>query len=76
MILKLLIFAVAAFLIYKWLGGTVSFPSKTAASEKTKKEESETMVECDRCGVYVATEETTIVNGKYVCNECVRKERK
>ncbi len=74
MILKLLIFAVAAVLIYKWLGGSVSLPKKPSPSEKTKKEEGETMVECDRCGVYVATEETTIVHGKYVCNECVRKE--
>jgi formylmethanofuran dehydrogenase subunit E len=29
------------------------------------------MVECSKCGTWVVVEEATIVNGHYVCDECV-----
>ncbi len=77
MILKLVLFAVAALLIYKWLGGSVSLPKakpKRRSKGKPSVKDAE-MVECDECGIYVSIEETTLVNGKYICEDCLNKEK-
>ena len=68
MILKLLIFAVAGVLIYKFFGGKL--PS-VGQSPHEKKLEEDTLVECEKCSTYVTVKESIIVHGKYYCSkEC------
>jgi uncharacterized protein len=81
-ILKLIIFAVAGYFIYKLLGGKL--PSlKTGAGKnagrsrrKTKEEkqlDEDTLVECEKCDTYVTIKESILINGKYYCDECAEK---
>jgi len=67
MILKLIIFAVAGLLIYKFFGG--KFPT-FGKSPQEKKLDDDTLVECSKCGTYVTVKESVIINGKYYCDEC------
>jgi uncharacterized protein len=73
MILKLLILAVVGVMIYRFFGGKVPILDSDGKAKKksTKPEKEETMVECSKCGTWVVVEEATIVNGHYVCDECV-----
>lgn len=66
MILKLLIFAIVAVLIYKIFGGKLPTFSK---SEDEKKLEDDTLVECTTCHTYVTVKESIIVGGKYYCSQ-------
>ena len=66
MILKLLIFAIAGVLIYKFFGG--QFP-KIGKSTHEKKLEEDTLVECEKCSTYVTVKESIIVHGKYYCSQ-------
>jgi len=69
MILKLLIFAIAGVLIYKFFGGKL--PSVPKAKNKTEKKlDEDTLVECSKCGTYVTIKESIMINGKYYCDEC------
>jgi uncharacterized protein len=68
LILKLIIFAIAALLIYKFFGG--KFP-QLGKSPHEKKLEDDTLVECAKCHTYVTVKESIIVGGKYYCStEC------
>ena len=68
MILKLIIFAVAGLLIYKFFGG--KFPT-FGKSPHEKKMDDDTLVECATCHTYVTVKESIIVGGKYYCSaEC------
>lgn len=68
MILKLLIFAIVAVLIYKFFGG--KFP-KIGKTPHEKKLDDDTLVECEKCQTYVTVNESLIVRGKYYCSpEC------
>jgi uncharacterized protein len=68
LILKLLIFAVAGIMIYKFFGG--KFPSLRKTPHEKKLEE-DTLVECEACSTYVTVKESIVVQGKYYCNnEC------
>ena len=68
MILKLLIFAIAGVLIYKFFGGKLPSVGK---SPHEKKLEEDTLVECEKCSTYVTVKESIIVQGKYYCSkEC------
>jgi len=68
MILKLLIFAVVAVVIYKFFGGKL--PSFTK-NEHEKKLDEDTLVECETCSTYVTVKESIILSGKYYCSkEC------
>ncbi len=68
MILKLIIFAVVAVLIYKFFGGKFPSLSQNAAEKKLNED---TLVECEKCGTYVTVKESIIINGKYYCSkEC------
>ena len=68
MILKLLIFAIAGVLIYKFFGGKL--PSVGKSSHEKKLEE-DTLVECEKCSTYVTVKESIIVSNKYYCStEC------
>lgn len=72
MILKLIIFAVVALLIYKFLGGKL--PSFDRRTSEEKKLDEDTLVECETCHTFVTLKESIIVNGKYYCSqECVNK---
>ncbi|MEA3418703.1 MAG: PP0621 family protein [Campylobacterota bacterium] len=76
MLLKLIIFAVIFFVVYKFFGGT--FPQiggnkkdKVPKGEDKKKIEEDTLVECEKCGTYVTHKESIIVKGKTYCSkEC------
>ncbi|QOR62258.1 PP0621 family protein [Sulfurovum sp. ST-21] len=70
MILKLIIFAIAGLLIYKFFGGKLPALRKKSTS-KEKKPDGDTLVECSQCGTYVTVKEATLINGKYCCDECV-----
>ncbi|HFQ60914.1 MAG TPA: hypothetical protein ENK39_01260 [Epsilonproteobacteria bacterium] len=68
MILKLLIFAIAGVMIYKFFGGKLPSISKSASEKKL---DDDTLVECEKCGTYVTVKESIIVHGKYYCSkEC------
>lgn len=68
MILKLLIFAVVAVLIYKFFGGKLPTVGKTPHEKKL---DDDTLVECTTCHTYVTVKESIIVGGKYYCSrEC------
>ena len=67
MILKLIIFAVAGYFIYKLFGGKLP----TIGKSKTEiKLDEDTLVECEKCSTYVTIKESVIINGKYYCDEC------
>ena len=70
MIFKLLVFAVVVFIVYtlffKSSRGTVEQPKR-----KKKKLDSDTMVECTKCSVFVSETEAIIKDGKFYCSrEC------
>jgi len=67
MILKLIVFAVAGYFIYKILGGKL--PSITKNREQKKLDE-DTLVECEKCSTYVTVKESVIIAGKYYCDDC------
>jgi len=68
MILKLLIFAIAGLVIYKFFGGKLPTLGKTA---QEKKLDDDTLVECKTCQTYVTVKESIIVSGEYYCSrEC------
>ena len=68
MILKLLIFAIVALLVYKFFGGKLP---KLGKSAHEKKLDDDTLVECKTCHTYVTVKESLIVNGEYYCSkEC------
>lgn len=67
MILKLIIFAIAGVLIYKFFGGKLPTIGKSA---EEKKLDGDTLVECSKCGTYVTVKECIIISGKYYCDEC------
>ena len=76
MLLKFIIFSVALFFIYKFLGGKlpeIGGRKKDAIpkGEDKKKIQEDTLVECEKCGTYVTYKESIIVKGKVYCSkEC------
>ena len=70
MILKLIVFAIIGIFVYKLFGGQLPSLGKKTGTPKRKDAEGDTMVECSKCGTYVSVEETTLINGKYYCDEC------
>ncbi len=72
MILKLIIFAAIGIFIYKLMGGQLpTLGKKTSRKEEKKSPDSDTLVECKKCGTYITIEEATLIGGKYYCDECV-----
>ena len=67
MILKLIIFAIAGVLIYKFLGGKLPSIGRSASEKKL---DEDTLVECKECGTYLTVKESIIINGEYYCDEC------
>ena len=71
MILKLLIFAVVAVLVYRFFGGKLPSIGRTAAQKKL---DDDTLVECAKCDTYVTVKESIMVQGKYYCSdECANE---
>ncbi|MCF6205420.1 MAG: hypothetical protein L3J47_00810 [Sulfurovum sp.] len=71
MILKLIIFAAIGIFIYKLMGGKLPSVGMKSKPKVKKNPDSDTLVECSKCGTYVTIEEATLINGKYYCDECV-----
>ena len=70
MILKLIIFAVAAYFIYKLFGGKT--PTLGGKSKADKKLDADTLVECEKCHTYVTVKESVLISGKFYCDECAK----
>ena len=68
MILKLIIFAIAGVLIYKFFGGKL--PTIGGKTKEEKKLDEDTLVECEKCSTYVTVKESVLINGMYYCDEC------
>ena len=76
MILKLIVFAVIFYVVYRFVGG--KFPKlggdkkdRVSKSDDKKKIEEDTLIECASCGTYVTYKECIIVKGKSYCSkEC------
>jgi len=69
MILKLIIFAVAAYFVYKFFGGKTPTLG-TKKNKVDKKLDEDTLVECSKCHTYVTVKESVLINGKFYCDEC------
>ena len=72
MLFKLLVLILVLVVVYYIFFSKSSKKKRKANSEKRKKEiNSENMIACAKCGVYVSTKEAIIKDGKYYCsNEC------
>ncbi len=67
MIIKLLLLAVVVYVIYLFFFRDGGF------SKKIDKDDSETMVDCEKCGVYISVKDAIIKDGKYYCSkECAK----
>ena len=78
MLLKFIIFAIVAGVLYRFLGGRLPFIDR----EKPKKEEHEfgkieATAECSYCSTYI-TEDDAIIHQKktYCSNECLEKAKR
>ncbi|HIC78193.1 MAG TPA: hypothetical protein EYP02_03320 [Sulfurovum sp.] len=74
MILKLIIFAVVAAFIYRFLGGKIPLIDKKNRPKKKKKDEHdfgqiETTSECAKCGTYMTEEDAIIYQKKAYCSD-------
>jgi formamidopyrimidine-DNA glycosylase len=74
MFLKIILVIVILFILYRLLGGKVSLPSFKGdkKSQKSQKRELEanTLVECNRCGIYITKQEAIKKRDKFYCSEC------
>ncbi len=51
-------------------------PISTKDQGKDSKSQSNDMIECNSCGIYVDVNEALLSNGKYYCSqECIDKEK-
>ena len=75
MILKiLLVIGVVAFVYFMFIKKKPLKNSSNFSSKKEDKLESNDMVECSTCGVYVELDESILSSNKYYCSdECVSK---
>ena len=77
MILKLLLVIAVIAIVYFFFIKKKPIKNTTSSNAEKKKKEklqSNDMVECSECGVYVELDESIISNNKYYCSdECVEK---
>ena len=74
MILKWLIFGAIVYAVYVLFFKDKSISSKGNKTSNKDDNDSEEMVECCECGIFVATKEAFIKNGKFYCSkECMSK---
>jgi len=67
MIFKLIILIAIVYFIYRALGGSFSVPK---SKPKESVDDSNELVECSKCGVYITKKEAIFKGGKYYCDEC------
>ncbi|NPA81031.1 MAG: hypothetical protein GXO31_00280 [Epsilonproteobacteria bacterium] len=74
---KWIIFGIILYIIYivffkkENLLSKVKEAAKKTDKKKRDKEESEVMVECSKCGIFISSKEAVIKDGKYYCSkEC------
>ncbi len=80
MILKIILIGIIIYLLYRAFGGKIELP-KAKKTQKVKKEKSEdlkeleanTLVECSKCGVFIAYKEAIIKRGKIYCEDCFKE---
>ena len=60
MILKIILFAVVALLIYKFLGGKL--PAIGGKNPEQKKIDEDTLVECETCHTFVTLKELSLIH--------------
>ena len=78
MLLKLIIFAVVAGVIYRFVGGKIPFiDKKTSPKEEHDFGKIEATSECANCGVYMTEEDAIIYQRRAYCsNECLEQAKK
>ena len=76
MLLKLIIFAIVAGILYRFLGGRLPFIDRKKSQKKEEHEFGviEATSECSYCSTYI-TEDDAIIHQKktYCSNECLKK---
>lgn len=72
MIFKLIILAVIIYIIYLTFFKNDALTAKKENKQRSKREDdSEIMVECSKCGIFISSKEAIIKDGKYYCSkEC------
>ena len=73
MIFKLLIFAVIIFIVYTlfFKNSRGNVQDKTKTRKRDNKSDSDTMIECKKCSVFVSEKDAIIKDGKFYCSkEC------
>jgi len=75
---KLIVFALVAAVIYRWMGGKLPFIDRSPAPKKTKKvDQIETASACATCGVYVTESDAIIYQRKVYCSQaCLNAAKK
>ena len=83
MILKLLIFAIIGIVIYRFLGGRISFLNRNRREEAKSRDSDNDFTqvaptsECSECGTYMTEYDAIIYHKKSYCsNECLEKAQK
>ena len=73
MILKLILFGLIIYGLYRLMGGSL-LPNKKSKKESNPELPEDTMVECQKCSTYVSISEAIKYKGKYYCSaECLPK---
>jgi len=73
MILKLILFGLIIYGLYRLMGGSL-LPNKKSKKENNLELPEDTMVECQKCSTYVSISEAIKYKGKYYCStECLPK---
>ncbi len=81
MILRLIIFAIIAIVIYRFLGGRIAFLDRKREFQDRDSDNDFTKVaptsECAECGTYMTEDDAIIYHKKSYCsNECLEKAQK
>jgi len=77
MLLKLILFAVVAAVIYRFVGGKLPFIDKPSSKEEHDFGKIETTSECANCGVYMTEADAIIYQRRAYCsNECLEQAKK
>ena len=79
MFLKILIIIIFIYILYRFLGGkklevpTFKKPKNSGYNKEVKELEENTLVECNKCGVYITQKEAIFKNKEYYCSDCIKE---
>jgi hypothetical protein len=76
MLLKLIIFAIVAALIYRFVGGKLPFIDRSSSKEEHDFGKIETTSACANCGIYMTEEDAIIYQRKAYCSNTCLEEAK